>query len=281
MQSLLLLKGSQKKIVEAVRETMKAEDHQPVSSANQARKLVEKDPDLATLFLVSKHEEWLVIATYAEEFPLGLASAIAEKSDLSGWFVEPSARNHVSIWKVERGQHQDEPQDLTLAKATALLAKDNVPEALMSFKVKTHLGREEIKHGNHQDILLGFISKSQKQSEVTRALGKPVARGVEALSLDDFLERAVGHERVRAIAKAQVLEQLKRDGISTELTISNPQAEGHHCEAFDAESYSFTSSGPYVWFDWFCEEACEPRLPEEHTFPACDLRFSLQKASEL
>jgi hypothetical protein len=263
---------------------MKQEEYQPTPTAQQARELVSATADDARVFVASREGDWMVLSDAQGEMDAGLASAIASESSATGWIVEPAqTRGHVMLWKVDHGQRADEPQDLTTDKATKMLKEEGVQDRLIDFKVREHLETEDAKRGRHEDVLLGFTTEAAKKetSEVERALGQAEKSTDTRMSLDQFLEAAIGHARVRAIAKAQIKDQLRRDGFNGELEIINPQPEGHFCESFEAESYSFTSNGPYVWFDWSCEEACEPTSPEEKAFPACDLKFSLEKSDEL
>lgn len=278
--TLLFLKLDEQRTAATVRSAMRKEDFVPHDDIATARRNVERDPASTRLFVISPEGEWCVVAEYGNQLDLDLAAAIASSAEADGWILAQVPDTHVALWKVTAGQREDQAQASAQVSAQEQMQKAGLPSRLMQFVAKEHLAQESVKQGKHRDILLGFKAPRLAQtSEVARALAEPSAQKNAPhvpLTLAGLLRRAVKHERVRAIALAQIQEQLRRDGFDKELAISNAVAEGHYCEAFEAESFSFESNGPYNWFDWSCEEACEPRLPEEKAFPACDLRFRLE-----
>jgi hypothetical protein len=280
---LLFLKTDTRKASAAVSTTMKGEEFTPVTTADQALTLLKQPAEKARLFVVSREGDWVVVATHHETLNLSLGSAIAGEAESDGWLLERADARKMMLWAITEGQRSEQPQLMTNDKAHSYLKTAGVDERLLNFIVSEHLEKDETKLGRHEDAILGFTVKEKskkKVSEVEQALASPETKE-KTMNLDAFLKKAIRLERVRAIAKAQITEQLRRDGFTKQLEIINSQPEGHYCEAFKAESYSFTSNGPYVWFDWKCEEACEPHLPEEKAFPACDLRFELEKTAEL
>jgi hypothetical protein len=281
---LLFLKTETRKASSAVQATMKGEEFTPVKTAEQALALLKEPAEKARLFVVSREGDWVVVAAHHDTLNLSLGSVIAGDAESDGWLIERIDSRKMTLWAITEGQRSDQPQLMTNDKAESYLKTAGVDERLLKFVVAEHLEKDETKLGRHEDVILGFTvaEKSKKKvSEVTRALSDTKEQKEKTLDLDAFLKKAIKLERVRAIAKAQISEQLQRDGFTKQLEIINPQPEGHFCQTFKAESYSFTTNGPYVWFDWKCEEACEPRLPEEIAFPACDLRFELEKTAEI
>ena len=288
---LLYLEQEPRKVGAAVRAVMKGEEFCQLPDAAQTHKLArQKKPD-GVVFVASQEADWSVLGTHGDPLDLELASAIAGESSGTGWVRESSGRGKVAMWAINDGVRAAEPQLMTEDKALSYLRTAGVNERLLNFNAKDHLDRESTKLGKHVDALFGFTrvpaddaadqnTKKTGEQEVREALAdKKVTE--KTLTLERFLDRAVKHKGVRAIARAQIEEQLKSEGFGGLLAITNPVPEGHFCEAFNAESYSFTSNGPYVWFDWFCEEACEPELAAEKAFPACDLKFRLQRSDEL
>ncbi|MFO0704501.1 MAG: hypothetical protein U0517_00800 [Candidatus Andersenbacteria bacterium] len=283
---LLYLEQEPRKVAPAVRAVLKGEEFTPVSATAEAAELGKEKHPAGAVFVVSQEGDWSVVAAHGDEpLDVELASAIAGESGGTGWIVEPVSRDKIAMWAVTDGQRAEEPQPMTQDKSRSYLKTAGVAERLLNFSPRQHLEKESTKLGKHQDVLLGFARVAQKQKsgaqEVKEALAPTKPAKEKSYTLEKFLDLAVKHKGVRAIAKAQIEEQFKRDGFSGVLSIVNPTPEGHFCEAFKAESYSFTSNGPYVWFDWSCEEACEPELAAEKAFPACDLKFSLQKSGEL
>ncbi len=284
--TLLFLESTPRHLAHAVKKVLADEEFEQVSGASKALKLLEADPEQVRLFVISKNLQWVVLGLYASHFDLTLAKAIADQSANQGWLLKKgsgSAKNE--IYQIRDGQADNEPQLMSDKKMSDFLQANGVVKKMIDFKVKDHLLRENIKAGRHEDIVLGFKEvAAETRSEVEQALGTSQdlpPKESQDYSLDEFLAHAIGHKKVRAIAIAQIMEQLKRDGFLDELVISNPEPQGHYCEAFDAESYSFTSNGPYVWLEWSCEEACEPELSAETAFPSCDLKFRLEKSAEV
>jgi hypothetical protein len=282
---LLYLEQEPRKVGPAVRAVLKGEEFTPVSATVEAAELArEKRPD-GVVFVVSREGDWSVVASHGEPLDVELASAIAGESGGTGWIVDPIGRDKIAMWAVKDGQRAEAPQPMTEDKARSYLKTAGVADRLLDFNPRQHLDKESTKLGKHEDVLLGFtrIAKKEKSGaqEVKEALAPTKPTKDKTYTLEQFIELAVKHKGVRAIAKAQIEEQFKRDAFVGKLTVINPIPEGHFCEAFKAESYSFTSNGPYVWFDWSCEEACEPELAAEKAFPVCDLKFSLQKSGEL
>jgi len=289
---LLLLRESTRKSTNAIRAVMLAEDFVSADSAADALKLrasaapATKATKLeGRLFVASSEGEWTVVAEHDEALSLELASAIAGESGANGYFVQPGRGSNVQLYEVVDGVRADDPAELKHAEAEAKLKGAGIHPRLLSFVAREHMAAEDWKEGKHSDLVCGFHANDravQKKTEAERALAEPAAaKHAESMPFDAFLEKAVGNPRTRAIAKAQVEEQLKRDGFSGTLEVHDPQPEGHYCERFDAESFSFTSNGPYVWFDWHCDEACEPVLEAERQFPDCSLRFELETSEQL
>ncbi len=285
--TLLFLKSTPRHMASAIRTVLAEEEYEPVATAKESLKLLKADPSKVRLFVISKERDWIVVGLYASHFDFELAAALASAAGNEGYIVQKSSssnRGKSKIWSIKNGQASDEPEELSVAKTEARLTDQGIDKRLQTLKVKDHLAQEHFVEGVHEDIVLGFSLSVEELSEVEQALGesseiKP--KDSQHYSLDEFLEHAIGHKKVRAIAKAQLLEQLKNDGFNKTLEIINPEPQGHYCEAFEAESYSFTSNGSYVWFEWFCEEACEPRLSEEFAFPSCDLKFRFEKAADV
>ncbi|MFH0830917.1 MAG: hypothetical protein V1895_02565 [Parcubacteria group bacterium] len=284
---LLFLQQDERQVSSATRKVYKSEELKPLASTNAAVALSRLKRPNGVVIVVSREGDWSVVGVHGEPLDVELASAIAGESGGTGWIYEPVRRNKVSLWPVTQGQRAEVPQFMTEEKACSYLKTAGVADRLLGFVPEEHLKKESTKLGKHADTVLGFERNPATDAkvgakEVKAALAeKPLVRKVKTLTLEQFLAKAIKHKGVRAIAKAQIEEQLKRDDFDKALLIYNPVAEGHYCEAFDAESYSFTSNGPYVWFDWFCEEACQPELTVEKAFPSCDLSFRLLESEEL
>lgn len=291
---LLYLEQETRAVAGAVRAVLKGEEFSPVEDAHRTIEMARAKKMDGLVYVVSREGDWSVVAPIGEQLDVELASAIAGESNGTGWVVEPIGRDKITMWAVTDGVRSEEPQPMTEAKANSYLKTAGVAERLLNFNPRQHIDKETTQLGKHEDVILGFSrtadssEKEAKQNEqksgaqeVKEALAEPKRTTEKSYSLEQFLDRAVKHKGVRAIAKAQIEEQFKKDGFAGPLEITDPKPEGHFCEAFKAESYSFTSNGPYVWFDWSCEEACEPELAAELAFPACDLKFSLQKSDEL
>jgi|GEM_PF-3778015 len=281
---LLYLEQEPRKVGAAVRAVMKGEEFSPIEAAVEARELAREKHPAGAIFVVSREGDWSVVGEHGEELDVEMASAIAGECGGTGWIYEPIGRDKIAMWAVTDGQRAEEAQPMTHDKATGYLKTAGVGERLFNFEPRAHLNKESTQLGKHEDVLLGFHRVNKEKTgkeEVKEALGEKKQAKDKTMTLEQFLNHAVKHKGVRAIAKAQIEEQFKRDAFAGPLQITNPTPEGHFCEAFKAESYSFTSNGPYVWFDWSCEEACEPELAAEKAFPACDLKFSLQKSGEL
>lgn len=288
-KTLLFLQAEPRDVAKAVRTVMKNEEFQTLPSAQSALAATEaigknETVSNAEVIIISREGDWTVMSNYRGAMDTALTTATAGETAAEGWLVEPGEkRGQVKLWKISEGQLSEGADAITEDKARTRLKDAGVDDRLLKFVPKEHLAEEDTKLGRHDDVLLGFErrNKTGQKTEVELALGDEKAETEKHYGLDDFLKMAVGHERVRAIAKAQITEQLRRDGFMGPLEIIDPQPEGHYCDAYTAESYSFTSNGPYVWFDWQCEEACEAVLPEEKAFPSCDLRFALEKTGEL
>ncbi|MFO0703031.1 MAG: hypothetical protein U0514_04240 [Candidatus Andersenbacteria bacterium] len=287
---LLFLRQSPRKVSKAVRTVMLGEDFVSADSGKEALMLRQpKAKQEGRLFVVSGEGEWSVVAEHDEALSQALASAIAGESGVSGFFVQPGDKDNVALYEVLDGQRAEVPTELKAVQAEGKLKDAGLDARLISFAAREHIANEEWKKGNHRDLILGFHAAgtpaADGKSEVERALAAGPAGASKKkhaqLTFDQFLEKAIGNPRTRAIAKAQVEEQLKKDGYGETLKVFDPQPEGHYCERFDAESFSFTSSGPYVWFDWHCDEACEPVHEAERAFPDCSLRFSLETSEQL
>ncbi len=296
-KTLLFLQAEPRDVAKAVRTVMKNEEFNALPSAESAlaaTSATTSKPETssnAEVIIISREGEWTVMSNYKGVMDMALPTATAGETAAEGWIMEPGEkRGQVKLWKISGGQISEEAEPVTEDTARIKLKAVGVDERLLGFVPKEHLAEEDTKLGRHDDVLLGFERRggaaegsaaSRPKTEVERALGAKSAETEKSYSLDEFLAMAVGHERVRAIAKAQITEQLRRDGFMGPLEIIDPQPEGHYCDSYTAESYSFTSNGPYLWFDWECEEACEAVLPEEKAFPSCDLRFALEKTEEL
>ena len=283
-RTLLFLQAEPRAVAKAIRAVMKNEEFQPLPSAKIALTATAKAAPHAQVIIISREGDWTVMSNVSGVLDVSLSTATAGETAAGGWLLEPGEkRGQVKLWKISGGQMAEEPEPVTEDKARTRLKQAGVDERLLRFVPKEHLAEEDTKLGRHDDVLLGFERRgaSEEKTEVERALGEESKETEKRFTLDQFLEMAVGHGRVRAIAKAQITEQLRRDGFVGQLEIINPQPEGHYCEAYSAESHSFTTNGPYVWFDWYCEEACEAVLPEEKAFPSCDLKFALENTGEL
>lgn len=260
-----------------------------VSADSAAESLTLRTPQAkleGRLFITSTEGDWTVVAEHDEALNLELASAIAGESSSDGFFVQPGRSGHVRLYIIVEGQRADDPAELSAAEAAAKLKDAGVPQRLIDFVASEHIAKESWQAGQHDDLILGFHAAEraiEKKTEVERALAASTGKKApgKILSLEAFLHEAIGNARTRAIARAQLEEQLKREGFAAQLEIFDPQPEGHYCERFDAESFSFTSNGKYVWFEWHCDEACEPVTDAERAFPECSLRFDLETAEQL